>query len=149
MSVDHALTLLLLHGAIVFFVGMLVGIPYGVLRAREDRPEAEANWRVSHTQNLQNGLLLLVVAACAPHLELSGSAMRAMVYLLVVAAYCDMAAWIIRPVTGQAGLVPAPPATNIAVFALFALTLLGQFVGIALVIYGAWVRYTSLGFGLG
>ena len=61
MSGDQATAALLLNGAIVFLVGMLAGLPYGVIRGRKNSPEAEANWRVAHTQNLQNGLL------CSPH----------------------------------------------------------------------------------
>jgi len=145
LSTDHAIAVLLLNGAVVFFVGMLVGIPYGLLRARQSNPEAQENWRVSHAQNLQNGFLLLIVGVCASHLDLSDLAMQAMVYLLVVAAYCDMAAWLIRPVTGHTGFLPAPPAANLAAFALFGITLLGQFAGIGLLIYGAWARYAAPG----
>jgi len=144
MSDPHAIATLLLNGAAVFFAGMLAGLPYGVLRVRQNRPEAEANWRIAHVQNLQNGLLLLLIGVSVPHLELTALAMQSMVYLLVLAAYCDMAAFVIRPVTGHAGLLPEPPAANLAVFALFSVTLVGQFVGVALVIYGAWVRWAGL-----
>ncbi len=147
MPTDHAIGLLVLNGALVFFVGMLVGIPYGIIRVRKSNPEAAENWRVSHAQNLQNGLLLLLVGACAPYLTLPGLAMQSMVYLLVIAAYADMVAWLIRPVTGHAGLVPELPLANFAVFACFGVTLLGQFAGIALLIYGAWARYSGLDAG--
>jgi hypothetical protein len=70
VSEDHAIATLVLHGAIVFFVGMLAGLPYGVLRARGGTPESLDNWRVAHVQNLQNGFLLLIVGACTRYLEL-------------------------------------------------------------------------------
>ncbi len=145
MSTSHAIAVLVLNGAVIFFVGMVVGIPYGVLRARRSKLEAQENWRVSHVQNLQNGMLLLIAGACAPHIDLSESAMQAMVYLLVAAAYCDMSAWIIRPITGQPGLLPAAPAANLAVFALFGITVIGQFGGVVLLIWGAWFRYAVPG----
>lgn len=141
MSTDQAISVLLLNGAIVFFVGMLVGLPYGIIRARQTHPESHDDWRISHTQNLQNGMLLLIVGLCAPYLLLSEGAMRAMVYLLVVAAYTDMAAWIVRPLSGHPGLLTDPPLANRAVFAFFGLTVVGQFAGFALVVYGAWARF--------
>lgn len=143
MSTEHAITLLVLNGAIVFFVGMIVGFPYGAVRVRGGDAETASNWRISHTQNLQNGLLLLVIGACAPYVTLSTLELQAMVYLLVTAAWCDMLAWLIRPLTGHEGLLPAPPAANFAVFALFGITVLGQLIGIALLIYGAAVRWAG------
>lgn len=145
MVSDHAIAVLVLNGAIVFFVGMLVGIPYGVLRVRGASAAAQDNWRIAHVQNLQNGLLLLVVAACTPYTELPMSATAFMVYSLVVAAYCDMAAWLIRPLTGHTGFLPEPPTPNLLVFALFSVTLLGQFSGFSTFIYGAWVHWSGLG----
>lgn len=145
MSTDHAISLLLLNGGLVFFAGMLVGVPYGVLRARGASEEILDNWRISHAQNLQNGFLLLIVGVCAPYIDLSSTWLAAMVYLLIVAAYCDMGAWWIRPLTGHAGLTPEPPVLNILAFALFNLTLLGQFAGISLFIYGAWSRWVLSG----
>ena len=141
MASENAIAVLLLNGSLVLFMGMVVGVPYGVLRAKDARPESHENWRISHSQNIQNGMLLLLVAACVPHVELSEPTLRAMVYLLVVAAYTDMAAWLIRPITGQSGLLPAGPPANLAVFALFGITVVGQFGGIALLIWGAWSRY--------
>lgn len=124
---------------------MLAGLPYGVLRVRGGTPESLNNWRVAHVQNLQNGFLLLVVGACTIYLELSDSATALMVYLLVVAAYTDMGAWLIRPVTGHAGLLPTPPIANVATFVLFSVTLLGQFIGMTVFIYGAYGRWASQG----
>jgi len=143
MSTDHAISLLLLNGGLVFFVGMLVGVPYGVLRVRGESEETLDNWRVSHAQNLQNGMLLLIVGVCASYLELSATLMATMTWLLVAAVYCDMVAWWIRPLTGHKGLVPDPPPLNILAFGLFNLTLIGQFSGMALFIYGAWSRFAG------
>ncbi len=144
MSTEHAASVLILNGAIVFFVGMLVGLPYGVLRARGGSEEALDNWRISHVQNLQNGMLLLIAGVCASYIDLSASLLGFMTLVLVVAAYTDMGAWIIRPLTGHTGVLPDPPAANRAVFGLFNITLLGQFVGIAILIYGAWSRWTTI-----
>jgi len=55
-----------------------------------------------------------------------------------------MGAWLIRPITGHAGLVPSPPILNIGAFALFNLTLLGQFAGLGVFIVGAWARWSGL-----
>jgi hypothetical protein len=144
MSIDYATSVLILNGAIVFFVGMLVGLPYGVLRARGGSEDALDNWRIAHVQNLQNGFLLLIAGVCTAHLDLSATLLTCMVYLLVVAAYCDMGAWLIRPITGNLGLVPSPPIANISAFALFNVTLLGQFAGIGLFIVGAWARWSGV-----
>ena len=145
MTEAHAVATLILHGGIVFFVGMLVGLPYGVLRARGRTPESLNDWRVSHVQNLQNGFLLLFAGACTPYLELPTTATAIMVVLLVVAAYTDMGAWLIRPITGHTGLLPTPPAANIVAFGLFSFTVVGQFAGMGLFVYGAFARWASLG----
>ncbi|MEM7412143.1 MAG: hypothetical protein AAF430_18085 [Myxococcota bacterium] len=137
MSEDRALAALLLHGGIVFFIGMLVGVPYGVLRARGTPAEDLDDWRISHAQNLQNGFLLLFAGLCAPHLSLGTTATAWMVASLVVAAYTDMLAWLIRPLTGHSGLLPNPPLTNLTAFACFNVTIVGQFVGMAIFVWGA------------
>jgi len=144
MSIDHATSVLILNGAIVFFVGMLVGLPYGVLRVRGGSEDVLDDWRIAHVQNLQNGFLLLIVGVCTTYLDLSATLLTWMVYLLVAAAYCDMGAWLIRPITGHKGLVPSPPITNIGAFALFSLTLLGQFAGLGVFIVGAWAGWAGV-----
>ena len=136
-SSEHA-TLLVLHGGLLLFVGMAVGVPYALAAIADAGSEAAANWRVAHVQNLQNGMLLLLVAACSSYLALSTSAFQAMTWILVVAAYCDMVGWFVRAMTGHRGLEPKPPAANLLVCALFGLTALGQFVGILVFIFGAW-----------
>jgi len=143
VSEDHAIATLVLHGSVVFFAGMLAGLPYGVLRVRGGTPESLDDWRVGHVQNLQNGLLLLIAGACTSYLDLSEAAAAVMVYSLVISAYTDMGAWLIRPITGHTGLLPTPPIANVAVFILFSVTLLGQFIGVAILIYGAFVRWAS------
>ncbi len=138
MGEHDAAGLLVFHGALVFFAGILAGFPYGVLRVRGGSDEAIDNWRVAHVQNLQNGFLLLIVAACSPYVELSPSLRGSMSILLIAAAYTDLAAWTIRPITGHAGLQPGPPVWNNAVFMFFAATVVGQTLGVGLLIYGAW-----------
>ena len=145
MSEDHAIATLVLHGSVVFFAGMLAGLPYGALRVRGGTPESLNNWRVAHVQNLQNGLLLLIAGACTSYLDLAAAAAAVMVYSLVIAAYTDMGAWLIRPITGHTGLLPTPPIANVAAFILFSVTLLGQFIGVAIFIYGAFERWASQG----
>ena len=113
---------LTLHGGILLLVGMLGGLGYGAVLVWGMDAEAIANWRIVHVQNLQNGMLLLLVAACAGFTALSSGAFRAITWILVVAAYCDGTAWFIRAATGHTGVMPGPPVANQIVFALFVIT---------------------------
>ena len=130
--------LLVLHGGIVLFVGMLAGLRYGAALVRDPDTPTARDWRIVHVQNLQNGMLLLLAAACASYLRLSPSALSLMAWLFVVSAYTDMAAWFVRAGTGHSGMLPTPPAGNVVVFALFGVTMLGQFGAVALLVFGAW-----------
>ena len=141
---ERAIAVLVLNGGIVFFVGMLAGLPYGVLRVRGASDQTLDDWRVAHVQNLQNGLLLLIAGACTVYVELSPFATTVMVWLLVVAAYCDMGAWFIRPITGHSGLLPEPPVANAVAFTLFSATIVGQFAGVGLFVFGAAQRWVTL-----
>ena len=91
-----------------------------------------------------NGFLLLIVGACASHLELSSFIFLAMTTLLIAAAYTDMVAWLVRPITGHAGLLPEMPVANMVVFVCFSLTIVGQLVGFSLFVFGAWSRYQTI-----
>ena len=129
---------LALHGGVVLLVGLLVGFPYGAALVAKADPVSVQNWRVAHVQNLQNGMLLLLVAACSSYLHLSLCVANLMAWLLIAAAYCDMLAWFIRATTGHPGLWPTPPLPNVLVFALFGLTVAGQLSGICILVLGAW-----------
>jgi len=128
---------LVFHGGVVLLVGMLVGFPYGAAKVAGKDPVKEQNWRLAHNQNLQNGMLLLLVGACASLLQL-GAGLAFMAWLLIAAAYCDMLALFIRAKTGHAGLLPSGPLANVIVFALFGGVLVGQLAGAVIFIYGAW-----------
>lgn len=134
---------LVLHGGVVLLVGLLVGFPYGAALVAKTDPVSVQNWRVAHVQNLQNGMLLLLIAACSTSLRLSQGAAGLMAWLLVVAAYCDMLAWFIRAATGHSGLLPTPPLPNRLVFALFGVTGAGQLVGLCIFLFGAWEAVTA------
>jgi hypothetical protein len=128
---------LVFHGGVVLLVGMLVGFPYGAVQVAGKDPVKEQNWRLAHNQNLQNGMLLLIVGACAGLLQL-GAGRTVMAWLFIFAAYCDMAALFIRARTGYTGRLPSGPLPNAATFALFCGVLVGQLGGALLFIYGAW-----------
>ena len=142
---EHTAVVFMLNGAIVFFAGMLAGFPYGLVLVAKNDSQAESNWRIAHSQNLQNGMLLLLVGACLPYLTLSQLSTELLLWSLVAAAYLDMTAWFIRATTGHSGLVPEPPLLNLVVVSLFGLTVIGQIVGIGIFIFGAWSAWGGFG----
>jgi CDP-diglyceride synthetase len=134
---------LVLHGGVVLLVGLLVGFPYGAAVVAKAEPASVQNWRLAHVQNIQNGMLLLLIAACSSYLRLSLEVAALMAWLLIGAAYCDMLALFIRAATGHPGLLPKSPLPNVLVFALFGLTLVGQLSGICIFVFGAWRAMTT------
>ena len=127
---------MVLHGGVVFFLGLAAGIPYALVVTGSLAGEERA-WKMAHAEGVQNGLLLLAVAGAGGLLSLDERRSSLLAWSLVVASYGNVIASILGAATGNRGLEAAAPAANLVVFALFVVAMGGVITGMGLVIAGA------------
>lgn len=127
---------LVFHGAIVILLGMLAGFPYAFVVMGSMEGEIRA-WRMAHLEGVLNGLLCIGAGGVLGGLALAAGQRRLMAWSFIVMAYCNVLASILGAWTGQRGLEPAMPITNFVVFSLFTIAIVGVFVGLGLLAYGA------------
>lgn len=140
MDRDRFATRLVLHGAVVFGLGMLSGIPfgYGIV---ESQPEAFVRaWKLAHLEGLTNGLVLWVLAAVTPRLDLPELAWRMLGWALGAMAYGNIVGAMLAAGLGHRGLAPEGPVGNWIPFSVFGVAMVGTFVAVPLVGWGAWRR---------
>ena len=129
-------TTMVLHGAVVVVLGLLAGLPYGLVVTGALAGETRA-WSMAHLEGVLNGLLVLAVAAVFRRLHLSEGQKRLVVWSLVLMAYGNLVASVVGAVFGVRGLEPTTPAVNLLVYGLFMVAVVAAFVGLGLVVYGA------------
>lgn len=127
---------LMLHGAIVVFLGILSGFPFWLASIRDRGPDAIRAWRVAHTTLISDGLLLLMVSLMRPYVALSGSAASLLGWALVASAYGFVFALAVGAWVGERGLVPLPLGRNSLFFLGHAVGAGGAVVGAGLVLVG-------------
>ena len=135
---------LVFHGAIVILLGMLAGFPYAFVIMGTMEGDLRA-WRMAHLEGVMNGLLCLAAAGVFRRLSLTAGQQRLMTWSFIVMAYGNIVASILGAWTGHRGLELAAPAANMAVFARFTSAIIGVFVGLGLLAYGA--RPSTRGMG--
>jgi len=127
---------LIFHGSIVILLGLLAGIPYALVVLGSMQGEIRA-WRMAHLEGVLNGLVCLGAAGVFAHLTLDAKKQSILTWALIAMAYANVFASIIGASTGNRGLEFAAPAANIVVFLLFTIAIVGVFVGVGLLAYGA------------
>jgi len=123
---------MIFHGAIVFLLGLLAGFPHAFVITGQ-MAGSERAWRMAHLEGVLNGLLLLVVAVIADRLVLGRRRGAILAWSLVIAGYGNVAASILAATWNVRGLGPAGPVTNVIVYILFMVAVVGVFVGMGLV----------------
>jgi len=103
---------LLLHGAIVLFVGLLCGIPFALAAGNAWGEEAVRAWRVAHTGGAAVGLMLIVIGAVLHRLLLGDRAGAILVWSLVASAYSFTAGVLVAATAGVRGLQAGGPAPD-------------------------------------
>ncbi len=137
---------ILLHGAIVLFVGLLCGILFGAAVGNGRGDETVRAWRVAHSGGVTVGLMLIAIGAVLNRLLLGGRAASVLVWSLVASAYSFTLGMVVAATAGVRGLQTTGPALNWVVFAAYMLGSLGALLGVVLLIRGAYaaLRATSL-----
>jgi hypothetical protein len=128
---------LILHGSIIFLLGLLSGIPFG--RAIVHRkPEATVRgWRVAHSGITMGGVLLLALSSVVPHLQLSMSARALLIWAFIVSSYGFAVALPLGAHYGHRGLSSAPPFLNRIVYLGNIIGVVGSLVGAFILLWGA------------
>ena len=99
-------------------------------------------WRMAHLEGVLNGLVVMAVAAGGGLMSLSARQQHWLAWSLIVAAYGNVVASIVGSSFGERGLTPTLPLSNLLVFLLFTLAIVGVFLGLGLAAWGArhWLQ---------
>ncbi len=132
---------MLFHGIVVIVLGLLAGIPFAFVISGDLVGSVRA-WRMAHLEGVLNGLVVMAVAAGGGVMSLSAQQQRWLAGGLIVAAYGNVIASIVGASLGVRGLTPTPPLSNLFVFLLFTLAIVGVFLGLGLAAWGVrrWLR---------
>ena len=124
---------LILHGAIVLFVGLLMGFPAvaGVGESGFD------GWRDAHHGLLLTGLWILVMATVLPALVLERRETVGLVVSLLSTGYGFMVAMILEAFTGARAVEPAGSLPALIAFAGNTVGITGALLATLLTISGA------------
>jgi hypothetical protein len=136
---------MLFHGAIVLFLGLLFGLPFGVALTAGWGDEAVRAWRVAHSGSVTVGLMVIAIGAVLNRLLLGDAAVSVLVWSLVASAYSFTFGVVVAATGGVRGLKAAGPALNWVVFVAYLVGSLGMLLGLALMIRGVYaaLRKTS------
>lgn len=129
---------MLLHGAIIVFMGLLFGLPFGVAVTAGWGEESVQAWRVAHAGMVAVGLLLLVFGVALRYLVLGQREASWLVWSLVVSAHAFALAVLIRGIAGGKGFQPTGPILNWLAFVSNMVGISGSLMGVALTIRGAY-----------
>ncbi len=129
---------MLFHGAIVLFMGLLFGLPFGVAVTMGWGGESVQAWRVAHAGMVAVGLMLIAIGAALRHQVLGQRLASWLVWSLVASAYSFTLAVLLGGVAGVKGFQPTGPILNWIAFLSNMVGILGSLTGVALTIRGAY-----------
>jgi hypothetical protein len=140
---NHRLrSLLVVHGALVFLVGMAAGIPFAmVLLAGADSPPVPGDvrgWRMAHLEGVLNGFMLFVVAGIGRDVVLTQRTQAILFWSLLVTAWGNIIASIIGPIFGARGLAFGVGSANNLMYVLFMAAVFAVIVAMLVTVRGAW-----------
>lgn len=139
---------ILFHGAIVLFIGLLCGLPFGAALTRGWGDESVRSWRVAHTGVAGIGVMLIAIGTALQHMVLGERAAFLLAWSLVVSAYGFTFAMVLGGIAGVRGLRPSRPAVNLAAFIGNMVGVAGSLFGVALAVYGMYAALAGAGTGL-
>ncbi len=127
-----------LNGAVILLIGMIMGVPYAFALNGSWGDEATRAWHVAHTGVAALGVTLLAVAGILNQLLLRDRLATLLVWSMSVAGYGFVIGLTIVAVTGVRGLQPIDGLLNWIAFSVDGVAMLAAFLGIGLVIQGAF-----------
>ena len=146
---DRLRAVVIVHGALVFLAGLLVGFPYAFYELGKivlwpfvgeiavAMPGDTRAWRMAHLEGILNGILLFAVAAIAPLLRLRGRESEILAWSLVVTAWGNTVAAILGPFTGGRGLAFGGGVANSIMYFLFVAAIVAVIAALVIVLRGA------------
>lgn len=141
-------TQMLFHGAVVLFIGLTCGLPFGTALARGWNDESVRSWRVAHSGVAGIGIMLIAIGAAGQHMVLGERAAFLLVWSLVASAYGFTFALVLGAITGVRGLRPLGSALNVVAFIGNMVGVAGSLFGVALAVYGMYGALAGAGTGL-
>jgi len=140
---NHRLrSLLVVHGALVFLVGMAAGFPFAMVLLADAHsqpvPGDVRAWRMAHLEGVLNGLMLFGVAGVGRDLALTRRAQLVVFWSLLLTAWGNIIASIIGPIFGGRGLALGPGLANNIMFLLFMAAVFAVIVAMAVIVRGGW-----------
>ena len=124
---------LILHGSIVMFVGLIVGL----LEAVGLLNEAYRGFRTAYLTLTSTGIWILAIAAVFPSLFLPRREASVLVWSLLATGYGVIIATPIEAITGIRAVHPGGPITHVVAFIVNVIILLGASLAILLTLSGA------------
>ena len=140
---------MILHGALVFIVGLLAGFPFAFVilgkvalwpvpgAADMHMPGDFRGWHMAHLEGILNGLTLFAVAAIMPQLRLGETGLKLVAWTLIITAWGNIVASVIGPLFGARGLEFGGSVANSLMYVLFVIAIVTVLIAFAVVIRGA------------
>ncbi len=130
--------LLIFHGALLLFIGNLVGFIFANAIVENWGADAERAWRVAHTSLVLGGIIYVAIGAARNHIALSQRLNSFLVRALIGTAYVFPAALILGANIGARGLSEDGPPLHVFVFACFVVSVLALIATSALFLWGTY-----------
>lgn len=126
------------HGAIVLFLGMLWGIPYGLAIVHHWGPEAIHAWSLAHNAGSAGGIAVIVIGGILHLLTLKKKSFNLLFGAILISAYGFVLGMPISALTGEKGMEFTGSLVNHLLYVLNMMSVSGSLVAILLVIIGAY-----------
>lgn len=131
------------HGAVVLFIGLVAGLPFGAAVGHSPTADTAHAWRVAHAGNTAIGVMLITIGAVAPRLVLGRRLAALMIWALIGAAYSFVLATVAAALAGERGLAMKGSVINRAIFVGYLFGVGAAFLGVVLLIAGAYAAFTK------
>lgn len=139
---------MLFHGAVVLFIGLWFGLPFGLAVSRGWGEESVGSWHVAHSGTVAIGVMMVAIGAALHRMVLRQPAASLLVWSLVASGYGFTFGFLVRGIAGVRGFRPSGPASNMLAFIANMVGVWGSLLGIALVIYGTYAALSGTSAGL-
>jgi hypothetical protein len=130
---------LLFHGAIVFLIGLLCGMPYGIAIHLKQNDEVIRAWRLAHGALSLSGTAMIAIAAILSSPYTTEMIQWSLAIALIVSGYGFSFALTLEPFVGERGLLWTKSWSNNIVFVGNGIGILGSLIGSVVMVYAAYM----------